>query len=104
MGEKMEDRKETRKKKNIRVVLKDGDESYNVLVTTISRSGMSIKTDHVFPTYKAVDIIVKIDQKVIPIKGCIRWVNEPVPDTEDKQYGIGISLQNPPPEYLRNFD
>ncbi len=100
----MEDRKETRKKKNIRIVLKDGSDSYTALVTTISKSGMSLKTDHVFPTYKAVDVIVKIDRKVIPIKGSIRWVNEPPEDAEDKRCEIGVSFQNPPPEYLRNFE
>jgi len=100
----METRKEVRIKKNIRILIKDDRGSYPAQVTSISKSGMSIKTDVVFPTYKVLHVIIKIDQKMIPIKGCVRWAYEPPDDAEDQQYQMGLSLQNPPPEYIRHYE
>jgi Tfp pilus assembly protein PilZ len=96
--------REGRKNKNIRVMLKDGEESYPGIITNFSKTGMSIKTDRVFPTYKVITVCVKIGQKVLPLKGSVRWVNEPAKDSEDKQNEMGILLHNPPPEYLEYFD
>ncbi|MCP5108490.1 MAG: PilZ domain-containing protein [bacterium] len=91
-------------KKNQRIVLKDGDDSHTGIITTLSKTGMSIKTEHVFHTFKVVDILVKIGQKVVPIKASIRWVNEAAGEEDDNWNEIGVSLQNPPPEYVRHFD
>jgi len=96
--------REGRKNKNIRVVLKDGEESFPGIITNFSKTGISIKTDRVFPTYKAIDVLVKIGQKVIPLKGSVRWVHEAGRDSEDKQNEMGLLLHNPPPEYLEYFD
>lgn len=95
--------RETRLKKNQRIMLKDGENSYPATITSISKNGMSISTEHVFDTFKMIDVLVKIGQKIVPIKGSIRWVNEGAGDKEGKLNEIGISLPNPPPEYVRHF-
>ena len=108
----MAERKETRLKKNIRVKLKDDTGTYDGMITSLSKSGMRIKTEHVFPTYKAIDILVKIGEKMVQLGGSVRWVYEPSIDPDDdadvdpgdKMYQIGVSLHNPPPEYMEHFE
>lgn len=100
----MENRKEIRIKNNIRILVKDENNKCSANVTSVSKSGMSIKADYIFPTYKLLSVIIKIDEKVIPIKGSVRWVYEPPDDAEDKQYRMGLSLHNPPPEYIELFE
>ena len=99
--------RETRIEKNIRILLKDDDNNYPGTIINFSKSGMAIKTSHLFPTYKVIGVCVKIGQKVLPIKGSVRWVNEtpsPADDPQGQQKQIGISLRNPPPEYLEYFE
>lgn len=96
--------RETRLKKNQRVMIKDGENSYPATITSISKTGMSISTEHVFDTFKVIDVLVKIGQKIVSIKGSIRWVNEGVGYEEGKLNEVGILLPNPPPEYVRHFD
>jgi len=103
---KMKER-ENRKQKIIRVLLKDGENSYPGIITNFSKTGMSIKTEHVLPTYKVIDICVKIGEKMVPLKGSVRWVNEispPPGEVETQQNLIGVSLHNPPVEYLQHFE
>jgi len=103
----MENRKENREKKNIRVRVKDESEIYPAVVTSISKTGMSLKTGHVFPTFKVVDLLVKIGSMSYTIKAAVRWANElPVTKSgnEDEKYEIGLFLQNPPPDYLSHFE
>jgi Tfp pilus assembly protein PilZ len=100
----MDNRKEDRVKKQIRVRLKDEGGTFPATVTSISKEGMSVKTGHVYPTYKVIDILVKIAQNIIPIKGSVRWVNELAGETGDEKYEVGFSLLNPPPEYVKHFD
>ncbi|NIM17965.1 MAG: hypothetical protein GTO45_38720 [Candidatus Aminicenantes bacterium] len=104
----MSTRKEPRTKKTFRVKVVEGDNAYPGIVTNCSKSGMSIKTDHVFPTFKVVDVLVKIGQKLVPIKGSVRWVHEGVepenPDEDQYKNEIGVAFQNPPPEYLKRFE
>lgn len=96
--------RETRLKANQRIVIKDGEESYPGTITTISKTGMSVKTDHTFPTYKLIDIVVKIAKQMIPIQGSVRWVTEHCEESGETWYEVGVALQNPPPEYLRHFE
>lgn len=97
-------RKEPRIKKNIRVKLQDDTGTYPAKITSISKSGMSVKTTHVFPTFKVIDVLVKIGQKLIPIKGSVRWVHEASELQADDENEVGIALQSPPDEYSQHFD
>ena len=99
----MKDR-ETRMKANQRIIIKDGSSSYSAAISTISKTGMSIKTDHTFPTYKVVDVVVKIAKKFVQIKASVRWVHEFSDDDGGKWYEIGLSLPNPPAEYTEHFE
>lgn len=105
---KNETRKEPRIKKFFKIKIKDEETIYPAAITSMSKTGMSIKTAHVLPTYKIIEIMVKINDKIIPLNGSVRWVWEPSdkdsvqPTKRDNE--IGIALQNPPPEYLAHFD
>ncbi len=100
----MDNRKEPREKKSIKVRIKDEDGIYPASVITISKTGISVRTNQVFPAYKMVDILVKVAQQLIPIRGSVRWVNE-IPGTDgEKLYEVGFLLKSPPPEYVQHFD
>lgn len=98
----MRDR-EKRMKASQRIMIQDDDSNYPASIITISKTGMSVKTKHMFPTYKVVDVVVKIAKKFIQIKASIRWVNECSDDKGNKWFEIGLSLPNPPPEYTVHF-
>ena len=68
--------REKRMKASQRIIILDGDSNFPAIILTISKTGMSIKTKHTFPTYKVVGVVVKIAKKFIQIQGSIRWVNE----------------------------
>lgn len=95
--------REARIKKDVRIVLKDGIDTCNGTITNFSKTGLSIKTDHVFPTYKVIDILVKIGNQVIPLQGSVRWVKESPKESADRFNEIGVLLPNPPPEYTCHF-
>lgn len=100
----MMNRKEDRLKANQRIVIKDEGVSYPAVISSLSKTGISVKMEHVCPTYKVIDIVVKVKQKIINLKGSVRWVNEAPPDSGDSLNEIGIALQDPPEDYLRNFE
>jgi len=99
--------REKRKPKNTRVMLKDGEQSFTGTIINFSKTGMSIKTDHAFPTYKVIDIGIKIGEKLIPLKGSVRWVSQAScspAEPQEERVRLGISLRNPPLEYLKHFE
>jgi len=91
--------REQRIKKDIRILLKDGESSCSATIINFSRNGMSIKTDRVFPTYKMIDIIVKIGSQKVPLQASVRWVKESPVNAAERYNEVGLSLPNPPPEY-----
>jgi len=102
--EPMNYRKESRIKKVFRIMLKDDESLYPALITSISKNGMSVKTPHVLPTYKAIDVVVKIGRRVVPIRGSVRWVHESILEKGASENEIGILLKNPPAEYTDYFN
>jgi len=85
------------------IILRDKRVGYTATIIDISSSGLSVKTDHVFPTYKEIDILMKIDNKPIQLKGSIRWVKEPLPNQKEKLNETGIAIIDPPEEFLQYF-
>ena len=85
------------------IILRDKKIGYTATIIDVSSNGMSVKSDHVFPTYKEIDILMKIDEKPIQLKGSIRWVKEPLPHQKEKLNEIGIAILNPPEEFLQYF-
>ncbi len=90
-------------KEDLHILLKDGDQPIDAILINVSKTGMSVKIERVLPTYKVVDIFVKIDQKKVHLKGSVRWVNEYPDQAREKLNEVGIALKDPPPEYLKHF-
>ncbi|MCP4219820.1 MAG: PilZ domain-containing protein [bacterium] len=98
------DRKESREETHPHILLQDNNKKYPATVIDISKSGMSVRTSHMFPTYKEIDVLIKIRQKVVPLKGCVRWVNAGSDTSEEYSHSVGIMFQNPPEEYISHFE
>ena len=97
----MEDRKTKRIFGVKKITILHEDKEYPVIVNDISKNGISVKSEYVFPTYKEIDIIMTIYKKPIQLKGSVRWVNESPRKKKPYFNEIGISLINPPPAYLK---
>ena len=87
----------------LNVILRDERVGYTATIKDVSRTGMSVFSDHVFPTYKMIDVLIKIGKKPLQLKGSIRWVKESLPDRDKPYNEIGISLINPSKEYMDYF-
>jgi hypothetical protein len=81
------------------VVVKDGERSHSCLLADISATGISVTTEHFFPTYKEIDVVMEIDGKMVAMKGSTRWSIDPG-TTIDKKGKLGIFIMNPPPAFL----
>ena len=71
-------KKRERKKPSdiLNVILRDERVGYTATIKDVSKTGMSVFSDHVFPTYKMIDILIKIGEEPIQLKGSVRWVKE----------------------------
>ena len=97
----MKSRKEKRVFGIKKIIIKHENKEYPVIISDLSKKGINIKSEFVFPTYKEIDIIMTIYDKPIELKGSVRWVHEN-PGKEKPFFNeIGISLINPSPEYLK---
>ena len=97
----VEDRsKRIHKLKN--VVIKDEGQMYPATVSDFSETGMSVRSEQVFPTYKTIELQMKIDGEsdAIVLKGSIRWVNEHIKPDKPRFHEMGIGLIDPPKSYL----
>ncbi len=99
----MKDRQRKKTSDIYNVILRDERVGYTATIKDVSKDGMSVLSDSVFPTYKIIDILMKIGERPIQMKGSIRWVKETLPEEENKYNEIGISLINPPAAYLKYF-
>jgi hypothetical protein len=84
---------------NKEVVVRDGGRSHSCLLADISATGISVITEHFFPTYKEIDVIMEIDGKTVAMKGSTRWSIDPG-TTIDRKGKLGIFIMNPPAEFL----
>lgn len=84
--------------KNI-TILSDS-KKYSAIVTNVSKQGICVKSENPLPTYKVVDVVLLLENKEIKITGSVRWVNEKVRKDKPNIMEIGISLLNPPDEYI----
>jgi len=84
---------------NKEVVIRDEGQSYSCLLTDISATGISVTTDHFFPTYREIDVVMEIGGKKVAMKGNTRWSIDPG-TTIDRQGKLGIFIMDPPPVFL----
>jgi Tfp pilus assembly protein PilZ len=96
----MDLRKEKRVIGNTKIEVRDGAKTYQVVLSDMSKKGLSIRTEHVLPCYKVIDLIIEINNNPIQVNGSVRWVNENIEKPEDGLNEMGILLINPPKEYL----
>jgi len=99
----MKARERKKPKEFLNVILRDERFGYTATIKDISRTGMSVLSEHVFPTYKMIDVLIKIGKKPIQLMGSVRWIKESLPDKDQKYNEIGIALVNPSKEYLKYF-
>ena len=95
---------ELRKEKRIvgikNIVLIDEKKKFPVTLTNISTKGLSVMSQFVFPTFKEIEVEMTINEEFFKVSASIRWVNENLGKTKPNFHEIGISLINPPKEYL----
>lgn len=96
----MDLRKEKRVPGKTEIQVRDGEKTYPAVLSDMSKKGLSIRTEHVLPCYKVIDLIIEINNKPIKINGSVRWVNENLENPDEDLNEIGILLINPPKEYL----
>ena len=96
----------TRKKvKTIQnVILRDDRLGHAATLVDVSQSGMSVKTDHIFPTYKLIDVLIKTGGKALQLQGSVRWVKEAPPNQTERGHEMGIAIINPPQEFIDFFE
>ncbi len=93
----MDKRRHERKKKRI-LIRMNGKPA---VLQDISRSGIQL-TCATIPGERQVDITIQYEDKTYDLTGLIRWVRRQV--TFHSPKNIGISLNNPPKEYLSFID
>jgi hypothetical protein len=81
------------------VVVKDGDRSYNCLLTDMSATGISVSIGHFIATYKEIEVIMEIEGNIVAMKGSVRWSIDPGA-ARDKKGKLGIFIMAPPPAFL----
>lgn len=96
----MDSRKTKRVKENKAVTLVDDNRHFPAVLTSVSKNGMSVRCSHVFPTYKAIGILIDIDDQQVELRGSVRWVNEHVGRAKEKLNEIGILIKEPPAEFV----
>ena len=81
------------------VVIRDEGQSYSCLLTGMSATGISVSTDHFFPTYREIDIVMEIGGEKVAMKGSTRWSIDPGA-ARDRQGKLGVFIISPPPAFL----
>lgn len=100
----MDTRKEERLYGIKDLIIRDEGREFNAILTSISKTGVSVIVDNVFPTYKEVDVKIPIEEGHITLKGSIRWVNDHKGEAGANLKEIGILFLDPPPEYIEYLD
>jgi Tfp pilus assembly protein PilZ len=98
----MRDRK-SRIDEQKQVTIKDDKQSYSCLLADMSATGISVITDHFFPTYREIEVVMEIGGKPVSMKGSTRWSIDPG-TTIDRMGKLGIFIMNPPPAFLDYVD
>ena len=100
----METRKEDRLYGVKDLIIKDEGKEFNAILTSISRTGISVIADNTFPTYKEIEVKFKVEDTPVTIKGSIRWVMDHKGEPGSNLKEIGILFLDPPAEYLEYLD
>ncbi len=100
----MDTRKEERLYGIKDLIIRDEGKEFNAILTSISKTGVSVIVDNVFPTYKEVEVKIGIKNSHISMQGSIRWVNDHKGEAGANLKEIGILFLDPPDEYIEYMD
>ena len=100
----MDTRKEDRLYGIKDLIIRDEGKEFNAILTSISKTGVSVIVDNVFPTYKEIEVRIGIDDGHITLVGSIRWVNDHKGEAGANLKEIGILFIDPPSEYIEYLD
>lgn len=100
----MDTRKEERLYGIKDIVLVDEGKEHNALLTSISKTGVSVIVDCPFPTYKEIGIRLKTDAEELNLRGSVRWVNDHKGEAGANLKEIGILFLQPPKQYFDYLD
>ena len=100
----METRKEDRLYGIKDLIIRDEGKDFNAILTSISKTGVSVISDSTFPTYKEIEVKFKINEDSVTIKGSIRWVMDHKGEPGSNLKEIGILFIEPPLEYIEYLD
>ncbi|MEN8223121.1 MAG: PilZ domain-containing protein [Acidobacteriota bacterium] len=100
----MDTRKEERLYGIKDVIIRDEGKEFNAILTSISKTGVSVIIDSTFPTYKEIEVRLGIGEDQITLKGSIRWVNDHKGEPGSDLKEIGILFLDPAAEYIEYLD
>ena len=100
----MDTRKEDRLYGIKDLIIKDEGEEFSAILTSISKTGISVITDNTFPTYKEIEVKFRIGEDSLTMKGSVRWVMDHKGEPGSNLKEIGILFIEPPPEYTAYLD
>ncbi len=97
----MNKRKHKRVRKKLMVSLKESDFETLGLSHDISKSGLSVSSDHMVPPQTEIELAIAVPGEVFTLKGEVIWCKENGSDINvDIPDNIGIKIVEAPAEYL----
>lgn|GEM_PF-1068907 len=100
----MDTRKEERLYGIKDLIIRDEGKEFNAILTSISKTGVSVIVDNIFPTYKEIEVKIGIEDGHITLGGSIRWVNDHKGEAGANLKEVGILFLDPPHEYIEYLD
>ncbi|MEN8154259.1 MAG: PilZ domain-containing protein [Acidobacteriota bacterium] len=100
----MENRREERVYGLKNLIIRSEDKEFSAVMTSISKTGVSVIIDTVLPTYKEILMDFEIENNKINVKGSVRWVNDHMAEPGSNLKEIGILFLNPPDNFIEYLD
>jgi len=100
----MKERQGKRIKSQVEVFLQDEGQEYAGTLVDVSRSGLSVRTRHVFPTFKEIGLRVRSKGSEFAFRGSVRWVHERPLKAEADFVEMGIAILSACPEFKDFID
>lgn len=83
-----------------KATIKSDKKKYSAIITNASFNGISVKSEYPFSSSDYIYLEIEIDKKHVYLEGSVIWVDEYPAHPESPFKEIGISLNDPPDDYL----
>ncbi len=83
-----------------KVTIKRDEKRYSAIITNVSFNGISLKSEHPVSSSDYIHLEIEIEKKPVDLEGSVIWVDEYPAHPESPFKEIGISLNDPPDDYL----